>query len=62
MGKNTLRHTLSEWYVDPTDTPFENVNSVRFKTGTYGNNIYNGQPPGGNGPPPVRDGLSGGGN
>jgi hypothetical protein len=38
------------WYVDPTDSPFENVNRVRFRSGTYGNNTNNGPPPGGNVP------------
>jgi hypothetical protein len=40
------------WFVDTTDTPFENVNGVRFRSGTYGNNNINGPPDEGNGPPP----------
>ena len=39
------------WFVVPTDTPFENVNRVRFRSGIYDNNPNNGPPPGGNGPP-----------
>ena len=38
-------------YVDPTDTPFENTNRLRFRSGNYGNNDNNGPPDGGNGPP-----------
>ena len=43
------------WYVDPTDTPFENMNRLRFRSGNYGNNDNNGPPDGGNGPPPGDD-------
>ena len=38
--------------VDPTDTPFENTNRLRFRSGNYGNN---GPTDGSNGPPPGDD-------
>jgi hypothetical protein len=40
------------WYIDPRDTPFENVNRSGFKSGNYGNNNNNGPPDEGNEPPP----------
>ena len=47
------------WFVNSTDTPFDNVNRVRFRTGNYGNYYNNGPPDGGNngdnGSPPNND-------
>jgi hypothetical protein len=49
MGKKIQQ--VPWWFVGPTDTPFKNVNRMRFGSGTYDNNPNNRLPPGDNVPP-----------